>query len=317
MSSPSAPVTAAVDWGTTSFRAWLLDDLGAAIGESRSDEGLAKAAEHGFERILEDHLGKLGAARNLPVIICGMAGSKQGWMEADYISCPARLSDLPSNAVAIPGKARAVRILPGIAQHDADDPDVMRGEETQLLGLGSKLDMGRHLICMPGTHCKWVIVEDGTVERFATWMTGELFNLMSTASILRHSVDAGAGKVLSGDPVFGQWVRRGTKEPEAVFRHFFTIRAATLLGNLRKSHAAAALSGLLIGAEISSGLRWASEGALPIRLVASGGLGQLYAGALAIAGKKPVTEDADEAVRAGLFDAHLFHAGMPRRKATA
>lgn len=310
------PVTAAVDWGTTSFRAWLLDGEGGAIAESRSDEGLLKAGEKGYEAILEDHLGRLGAARDLPAIVCGMAGSRQGWVEAPYISCPARLADLHLNAVTIPGAARPIRILPGIAQRDSGDPDVMRGEETQLLGIGSRLGRARHLVCMPGTHCKWVVTDGQTVERFATWTTGELFSLMSTASILRHSIDPSAAKVSSGDPVFGQWVRRGLEEPEAVSRLFFTIRAATLLGQLKNAEVPAALSGLLIGSEISSGLGWAGESSLPVVLVATGILGRLYAGALAMAGIKPASEDADEAVRAGLFSAHRFDESPSGRNET-
>jgi 2-dehydro-3-deoxygalactonokinase len=310
-------VVAAVDWGTTSFRVWLLNAQGEAIAESRSDEGLLKAAETGFGKILEDHLRNLGADSELPVIVCGMAGSRQGWMEAPYTSCPAKLLDIPINAVAMPGTTRQIRILPGIAQRRADDPDVMRGEETQLLGLGEKLDKGSRLVCMPGTHCKWVVTEDGKVERFATWTTGELFNLMSTASILRHSIDGKSAKVSPGDPVFHDWAKRGLAEPEATFRHFFTIRAATLLGNLETIHAAAALSGLLIGSEIASALSWSGDERLPIILVASGNLSDLYSQVLAQAGMEANVEDADAAVRAGLFLAYMLDSGQKKREATA
>jgi 2-dehydro-3-deoxygalactonokinase len=308
---------AAVDWGTSSLRVWLLDEQGKAIGESRSAEGMLKAGEKGFGRILDEHLGKLGADETLPVMICGMAGSRQGWMEAPYISCPASMQKIAVGAVTVPERSRLIRILPGIAQRDANDPDVMRGEETQLLGLSGKLGKARHLVCMPGTHCKWVVVENGVVERFATWTTGELFNIMSTASILRHSIDPNACKVSARDPVFHEWAQRGLDEPEAAFRHFFTIRAATLLGNLLTSHAAAALSGLLIGAEITSAFAWAKTNDLPVTLVASGSLARLYSEAIALAGKDANLEDADDAVRAGLFEAHMLQERLPGRKASA
>jgi 2-dehydro-3-deoxygalactonokinase len=308
---------AAVDWGTSSFRIWLLDEQGNTLKESRSDEGMLKAGEKGFEAILESHFERLDAASDLPVMICGMAGSRQGWMEAPYIFCPARLKDIPKNTVSMPGKDRLIRILPGIAQRDANDPDVMRGEETQLLGLGERIGAGRHLVCMPGTHCKWVVIDNGVVQRFATWTTGELFNLMATASILRHSIAPNVGKILPDDPVFRQWAKRGIDDPGAVFRHFFTIRASTLVGDLEPTHAAAALSGLLIGAEIGSALAWCGDGTLPVILVASGSLAGLYGQVIRLAGRVTQFEDADRAVRAGLFQAQKLQDGLRKKKARA
>lgn len=317
MSLSAEPIMAAVDWGTSSFRLWLLDEKGNTLKESRSGEGMLKAGEIGFEAILNSHLEELEAPGNLPVMICGMAGSRQGWMEAPYISCPARLTDIMEGAVSMPGTDRPIRILPGIAQRDANDPDVMRGEETQLLGLSEKISRDRHLVCMPGTHCKWVVVDGGAVRRFATWTTGELFNLMATASILRHSIDPNAGKISPDDSVFQNWAKRGIADPGAVFRLFFTIRASTLVGDLETTHAAAALSGLLIGAEIGSALAWCGNGKLPVILVASGGLASLYGQVLKLAGSDAQLEDADLAVRTGLYHAQRLQDGLPKKKATA
>src|SRR5471030_2069696 len=137
----------AVDWGTSSFRLWLIDGAGSVLKERRSQEGMMEAGKLGFATVLQSHLDAVGAANNLPVVICGMAGARQGWVEAGYIDTPARLASILQGAVPVPGQSRDIRILPGIAQRDPKTPDVMRGEETQLLGsLGAD---GEALVCMP------------------------------------------------------------------------------------------------------------------------------------------------------------------------
>ena len=124
----------AVDWGTSSFRLWLVDRAGDVLGERRSHEGMMAAGKLGFATVLQSHLEAVGAAPALPVVVCGMAGARQGWVEAGYVDTPARLASIPEHAVPVPGQDRDIRILPGIAQRDPKAPDVMRGEETQLLG---------------------------------------------------------------------------------------------------------------------------------------------------------------------------------------
>ena len=151
----------AVDWGTTSFRLWLLSKDGTVLGERRSSEGMTTAMNSGFENVLNSHLSALNAPSDIPVIICGMAGARQGWVEAGYVATPCDLSSVLSGATPVPNVARDIRILPGIAQRDQQVPDVMRGEETQLLGaLSESFASGTQLVCMPGTHSKWVNVEN-------------------------------------------------------------------------------------------------------------------------------------------------------------
>lgn len=180
----SEPAFIAVDWGTTSFRLWLLSRSGAVLAERRSAEGMTTAMRTGFAEVLQSHLDAIGAPDNLPVLVCGMAGARQGWVEAGYIDVPASLSAVLDGAVRVPGQARDVRILPGLAQRDKNAPDVMRGEETQLLGALASADAGEKLVCMPGTHSKWVTVKGGDVTGFATFMTGELFEVISKQTIL-------------------------------------------------------------------------------------------------------------------------------------
>lgn len=297
-----APAVAAIDWGTTRLRAWLLDSAGTVLAERRGDDGLITAREKGFSTVLEGHLVAMGAPASLPVIICGMAGSRQGWLEAPYVTVPAPIGAILAEAARIPGQRRDIRIVPGLAQRHADAPDVMRGEETQLAGAGLPAK-GRHLVCMPGTHSKWVVVEDGAVAGFGTWPTGELYSVLAAHSILRHSLGEQPGPVNSDNPFFRRWCERALAEGGDVTSRLFAIRAAGLLQDLKADDAAACLSGLLIGGEIASASRRYGKSAEPIVLIASGGLGALYAEALALAGFGLRTVDADEAVRAGLVEA--------------
>ncbi|MES0197668.1 2-dehydro-3-deoxygalactonokinase [Mesorhizobium sp. M0011] len=298
----NAPAVAAVDWGTTRMRVWLIDGQGKVLAERRGDDGLITAQQKGFSTILEGHLAAMGAPAALPVIICGMAGSRQGWLEAPYVTVPTPIGAILAGAASVPGQSRDIRIVPGLAQRLTDAPDVMRGEETQLAGAGLPAK-GRQLVCMPGTHSKWVLVEDGAVAGFGTWPTGELFSVLAAHSILRHSLGEHPKPVTSDNPFFRRWCETALGEGGDVTSRLFSIRAAGLLQDLKADDAAACLSGLLIGGEIASASRRHGAGTEPVVLIASGALAALYQAALGFAGLKVRTVDADEAVRAGLVEA--------------
>lgn len=316
--SVSPPVLAAVDWGTTRLRIWLLDDSGSVLEERRSNEGLSVASTQGYEQTLERHLGELRAPAQLPVMICGMAGSRQGWIEAPYVPCPARLDEVLRSAIAVPSARRSIRIVPGVAQRSEHSPDVMRGEETQIAGIAGQIAKGEHLVCMPGTHSKWLRTRNGVIESFSTWLTGELFELLSTGSILRHSIAPGSTDVMADNPAFQKWFSDAFEAPEMLTGRLFRIRAAMLLNGTSAEESAAALSGLLIGCEIGAARRSMGDVDAAIQLIASGPLAQLYKSAFLYAGISVVVSDADEAVRAGLMQAsghHFQPAGAQRRLA--
>ncbi|MGE0279858.1 MAG: 2-dehydro-3-deoxygalactonokinase [Rhizobiaceae bacterium] len=296
------PAVAAVDWGTTRMRVWLLDSGGAVLGERRSDEGMLTAAGIGFAKVLERHLSELAAPEKLPAIVCGMAGARQGWIEAPYAETPATLGDVLAGAVPVPGVERDVRIVPGIAQKDIVAPDVMRGEETQLAGISALRGPGSHLVCMPGTHSKWVAVKDGVVTGFGTWMTGELYSVIAKESVLKHSVGGGSLAFSPRSPAYAKAVKQGLDDSASLTSRLFGIRAGSLLHKLASEDAAATLSGLLIGAEIA-GARARYGGHDSVVLVGSGLMYDLYAVALETAGLVSRQADADEAVRSGLFEA--------------
>lgn len=296
MTSSAGPVLAAVDWGTTNLRIWLMGGIGDVLAERKSGEGMTSAAGR-FAAILDGHLSAMGCPDGLPAIVCGMAGARQGWVEAGYLDLPARIEAFAAGSTEAPGARRPVRILPGLAQR-GDAPDVMRGEETQIAGAG--LGEGHHLVCMPGTHSKWVRVADGAVTGFQTAMTGELFQVLASQSILRHSLGETPDAGPPSSPAFVSALRRMLDAPERLTSELFGIRAGGLLAGLSPSDAAAMLSGLLIGAEIAGAKARTSEA---ITLVASGAMAERYGVALDVAGLAFRRVDADEAVRRGLFAA--------------
>jgi 2-dehydro-3-deoxygalactonokinase len=293
----SQPAYVAVDWGTSSFRLWLVDRSGDILGERRSQEGMMAAGKLGFPAVLQSHLDAVGAAHGLPVIVCGMAGARQGWVEAGYVDTPAPLASILKHAVAVPGQDRDIRILPGIAQRDPMAPDVMRGEETQLLGVLGMDAAGDALVCMPGTHSKWVRANGATVERFATFMTGELFDVISRETILSHAV-AGADEETDVE-AFQSAVISAFETPANAANLLFQVRSGQLLYGGTPSSAREKISGTLIGLELAGGLAGGAPRAA-ITLVASGRLQTLYQLAFDTVAIPVRSIGAEDAVRRGL-----------------
>jgi 2-dehydro-3-deoxygalactonokinase len=293
------PAFVAVDWGTSSFRGWLMSAGGEAIAESRGSEGMLHCVGSGFAPVLRHHLARLGASDGLSVLICGMAGARQGWIEAPYVKTPTRLEALHEGAIRVDAHGD-IRILPGIAQARADRPDVMRGEETQLLGVTEPDFTG--LVCIPGTHSKWIRIERGHVVEFSTYMTGELFSVISQHSILAHAVEPD-GPLPADSAPFREGLAAALATPSGLSASLFRLRAAQLLGFEQPSDGAARLSGLLIGTEIADVRR--QYGAQALRLIGAGQLGRLYEAALKAQGFGVTMVDAEEASRLGLAKAAM------------
>lgn len=281
------------DWGTSSLRLWAVDPAGRVLAERRSGQGMGGLAPEAFEPVLREHLAAL-AAGDAPVLLCGMVGARQGWREAPYVALPADLGAICDAAMPVGLADVDLRILPGLSA--AEPADVMRGEETQLLGVLAGSPGLSGVVVLPGTHCKWVWLVEGHISRFETVMTGELFALLAGQSVLRHSVDLAAP---FDDAAFANGVARGLAAPQRLTRSLFGVRAATLLQGLGSAAATARLSGLLIGAEI------AGAGPLTggVTLVASGALAERYGQALDVAGVSATLVDAEAATRAGLMHA--------------
>jgi 2-dehydro-3-deoxygalactonokinase len=255
------------------------------------------AGKLGFATVLQSHLQATGAAHALPVVVCGMAGARQGWVEAGYVDTPAPLAAILKHAVAVPGQDRDIRILPGIAQRDRAAPDVMRGEETQLLGALGADATDEAVVCLPGTHSKWVRVNGGTVERFATFMTGELFDVVTRESILSHAV-TGADDAVDID-AFKSAVGAAIEKPALAANLLFQVRSGQLLFGGTPSAAREKISGTLIGLELAAGLAGDAPGT-GITLVASGRLQVLYQLAFETVSVPVRSIGAEDAARRGL-----------------
>lgn len=294
--------TVLVDWGTSHLRLWAVDAHGEVLGQTRSAQGMGATEPRAFEGILEHHLAELGAEADVPVMMCGMVGSRQGWQEASYVEVPAQLEMIIARAVKVAHTPRDVRILPGIADRSVETPDVMRSEETQLLGLARIAPQAaRGLVCMPGTHAKWVQLEGQpvSVSAFATALTGDLYAALSNASVLRHSLDAESDL----DPTaFDEAVSATLRDPALMLARLFAIRARALLHGASASKARGTLSGIVIGQDLAGAM---ARFGRPQRLtlVGGGSLGRLYARALDLAGIATEVFDGDVLARSGLFAA--------------
>lgn len=289
-----------IDWGTTRIRAWAMTRAGEVLAESKADEGLLTATELGFETVLQRHLDILGTPHGTPIMMCGMVGSRQGWVEAAYARAPAPLDHIAAQAVSVPFAHADARIMPGVALYDALAPDVMRGEETQLMGIDPALLQGPTLVAMPGTHAKWVRMEDRNLSNFATWLTGEMYSIFATQSILKHAIQGEQDHVSVENPVFQAWVQRALTGEGGVMGEVFKIRAATLLNNMSAVDAAAALSGYMIGNEVRDAKRRFARDVDRALMVGSGTIGALYCFALEEAGFSVHQISAEASVQAGL-----------------
>ncbi|WP_439332534.1 2-dehydro-3-deoxygalactonokinase [Puniceibacterium confluentis] len=238
----------AADWGTSHLRVWLMGAGGEVIARRDSGDGMGKLEPDGFEPALLALIGEaLPEGQSTPVMICGMAGSRQGWAEAPYATVPCKPPSAGQTRLVGTSDPRLrVRILPGVKQeHPAD---VMRGEETQIAGFLALNPGYDGIICLPGTHCKWAHVSAGEIVSFRTFMTGELFALLSRQSVLRHSVPASGWD----EGAFADAVDRVMSRPESLAASLFGLRAEALLHDLDGTAARSRLSGLLIGAELAA-----------------------------------------------------------------
>lgn len=287
----------AVDWGTSNLRAWGIDASGEIAFSRSSPDGMSRLTREQYPDILTGLLAEVGDP--VDVVICGMAGARQGWLEAPYLDAPADLRTLSRSAVSpdMPGDRFAPTILPGVCQRDVGTEDVMRGEETQLLGLSALIPGFSGLVIMPGTHSKWAILEGTTLQRFSSAMTGEVFELLRVHSVLRHSFNG----ELDGedrDIGFDAGLALGLDKPERLTATLFKVRAGALLSGRTPAWCAGFLSGLLIGAEVGGQRDWIGTAEIP--LIGSVGLCSLYQGALAKLGAKSRIVDATDATLAGL-----------------
>jgi len=238
---------------------------------------------------------------NIPVLCCGMVGAKQGWLEAPYAMVPYNLMQETDSVKVICRDNRLdVRILGGLKQNNP--ADVMRGEETQIRGFLSVFSDFEGIVCLPGTHTKWVHVSAGEVVSFRTFISGELFALMSEYSVLKHSVNSDGWS----DQEFKSAVSESISNPQKIFSDFFKLRADDLLNKVEKSVLRSKLSGYIIGAELAGAKPyWLGQNVV---ILADNNLSKIYKAALEVQGIFAQEVDATKCTLDGLAQAFsLIH----------
>lgn len=284
----------AVDWGTSSLRAYLLDSDGTIVEKRAAALGIMQVADGAFSQALMSQIGPWLSRGESQVLMSGMIGARQGWVEAPYCECPAGFAQIARGLKAVTWDRHTAWIAPGVSGFDAAGVrDVMRGEELQILGAMESIPSQSGLICLPGTHSKWVRVEGGLITGFSTHMTGEVFSLLRQHSLLGRMMREGPTE----ESAFREGLSRATQS-EGLLHHLFGVRAKGLFGELADTHAASYLSGLLIGHEMRAAL--AASPARELLLLGSPELTHLYTLAAEHAGLSARTLDAEAVVR-GLY----------------
>ena len=275
----------AVDWGTSNRRIFEIAG-GKVVASREDDQGILNCSDFAAEvaAIREQ-------ANGAPVLLAGMIGSNRGWVEVPYVAAPAGLAEV---AAAVTWVEPDVGIVPGVSYTDAIAADVMRGEEVQIIGALVLGQIGDGLVAHPGTHGKWIEIEDGRIARFRTVMTGDVFAALKAKSILSD--------LLEGEADTGAAFVRGVDHGLAhgdLTAELFTVRARVLLGQAARADAASYVSGLLIGNEVRIGLGRLREPVIP--LIGTAALTARFAVALERAGRTGRVVDGEDAFVAGMI----------------
>lgn len=285
----------AADWGTSNLRLWAVGADGTIIDTRTSDKGMGSLAPSEFEGALVDLAASwLDTADT--VVACGMVGSRHGWVEAPYQTAPCAVCPNTMVTAPVTRAGLTVHVIPGIRQ--TDPADVMRGEETQIAGFLAQNGDWDGVICLPGTHTKWVHVSAGEVVSFQTMMTGELFALLTGQSVLRHSIaDTGWDAA-----AFEAALSQALSKPEALAGRLFSIRASQLVHDTDTVTARARLSGLLIGAELAAAKPyWLGQN---VALIGADAVSMPYVAGLAAQGVPVTRADATDMTFAGIKAAY-------------
>ena len=298
MNPMDSSVTIFGDWGTSRLRLYLRQ--GKMVLDRRDGPGISALTQSPRDTFL-DLVGDWREAGPSQALLCGMVGSRNGWREAAYAPCPANAADIRERLLHLDADGLPVAIVPGLSCRNAlGGPDVMRGEETQILGalsLNPELAKGRHLLALPGTHTKWVVVDDGAITSFLTAPVGEIYALLREHSILAKAAPGDGPESPEG---FARGVARIVEHGPARLPHLiFETRSRQLLDGLPKDEAMGFLSGLLIASDTATTSSWFGDLG-QVSLIGAPALSALYAQAIAAHGGTSVVVDGDAAVLAGL-----------------
>ena len=285
----------AIDWGTSSLRGAQLGAEGQVLATREFARGILSVPPGQFAAVLDELFGDWMTAPDALCLISGMAGSRQGWQEAPYCPCPAGFAELGQHLLWLqPGRIALVPGLSCLGQDTLQTPDVMRGEEVQIFGALRLAGRDTATLVLPGTHSKWAQIENARVTRFSTFMTGELYALLSQHSILGKTLDLNGA---FNEAAFLQGVDQ-SQTTGSVLHQLFAVRTLGLFERLPAAALPSYLSGLLIGEELRTQNRPATQG--PLILIGSDSLTMRYTLALRHLGIDCQSHGA-EATWAGLF----------------
>ena len=278
-----------VDWGTSNFRAFRLDSAGKVIERRFYPTGILKVQDGKFADALQAQIGDWIAQGETQVLLCGMVGSRQGWAEANYLRCPVTVDELAQAVIAIPFEGAEAMLIPGVIAEDLDGvPEVMRGEETEAMGIIDHCE-DDGLVCLPGTHSKWIELRNCSILRFLTYMTGEVYAALRKGTIL--------SKLMNSDTAIDEtsFLRGVARSADGggLLHHLFSVRTLVLTADLKEDSSASYLSGLLIGHEV----RAAMPPGAHVHLVGAVQLCKLYEQAIVACGGTSTLEDEDAAAR--------------------
>jgi 2-dehydro-3-deoxygalactonokinase len=279
-----------IDWGTTNFRAFRMARDGSIRERRVAPKGILNVPDGRFGDTLREEIGPWLAAGEDRVLLSGMIGSRQGWKEAPYLPCPAGPVELGGALIDVGFDWARVKLVPGLSGFDESGvAEVMRGEETQILGVPPLLRDGG-IACLPGTHSKWARVEGGRIVDFTTHMTGEAFGVLRSHTILGRMMRDGPS---DGAPFDTGLIR--SADPGGLLHHLFGVRAEVLADRLTDSEAPAYLSGILIGHEVRAALAQA-RGAV-VQVIGAPDLSALYAKAITACGGYAERHDGEAVAR--------------------
>jgi 2-dehydro-3-deoxygalactonokinase len=292
------------DWGTSRLRLYLCDVTGHILARGDGEGASVPDCAARFAAAVAPWDKAHGI---LPAVLSGMVGSTIGWREVPYLKCPAMPAAVADAALRFEADGRAIAILPGLScRGKTGAPDVMRGEETQLLGtlrLHSHLAKGRHVFCLPGTHTKWAVVTDGAVTQFQTSLSGELFELLRRHSVLVRD----SSEVDAQSQAFALGLEFARQNRTSDLLHLlFSARSRAVTGEMARTDAASYLSGLVLGKDIATAMALFDIALFdgPVQMICTPALAALYGKALSTYDVKSTAIDGDRAALAGLVHAH-------------
>ncbi|WP_127113791.1 2-dehydro-3-deoxygalactonokinase [Shimia sediminis] len=290
------PSLLAVDWGTSSLRAYLLDETGAVLKRHSAPMGIRSVVAGGYETVFSEQcLPLIAEAPDTPVLMCGMVGSRQGWQEAPYVTCPTSLDVLADGVLRVRTEVARISIVPGLSyQASSGMIDVIRGEETQILGASAGDAISKGLICVPGTHSKWCHVSGERIEAFSTYLTGEMFEILRKHSVISQGLPEAAA---IDSAAFLAGLERAA-QGGSLLHEVFGVRTAWLFETFPPECLPGFLSGLLIGTEVQHAT---VQGVDRVGLIASGSTADNYRAACSYFGVECEALSSENVTVAGLW----------------